>query len=532
MATINNSEIEKYGVDYYTKKTMDMMDAKGVLGVYTEKGVRANVEAWMNNKSNLMKLLRKHPNWNEEAKAVVFTNEEIRMPDRNEFICAFNDLLYTAESDYPEYYRDIIKIRTRDDGWTYRLYNILTMFRSSFFDTVVSESFVNNIIYYYPKEAEAIHLAAGQKFSRVLNRLFKYCGLDQMKEYNRLYAKISDSINPLKATKISVLSVNFLDYLLMSNGNSWSTCQTIVDHNNCSGIYKAGALSYANDKLTMVYYTINKDYEGTDYCLEPKITRQLFFYKDNLLVQERLYPKTHDCDDSSSEISLVAQYRNLVEDIIATCEGKPNFWEKAEVTICATSDSFMYRDWDHFTNWKYKIKDEEIPKRITVGSTSYCLRCGKARDFNCGREDDEEHRDLYCEECHYYVRCAGCGKEFRLSTGWNSNYTIIGNKYYILECGCVTYCNYHNCYELTSENEFTEVRSLGLVCKDALHDLIEDRRLFKCSHCGKYSMIARGSEIMIRFCNSKPVCSDCLDELTTDGYSYDMAEMTYITYAS
>lgn len=417
------------------------------------------------------------------------------------------------------------------DGKTKKYEYIEAVYASKYYGKGLYDGWYNDYDYDYIKEAEAIHLAAGQKFSRVLNRLFKYCGLDQMSEYNRLYAKISDSINPLKATKISVLSVNFLDYLLMSNGNSWSTCQTIVDHNNCSGVYKAGALSYANDKLTMVYYTINKDYEGTDYCLEPKITRQLFFYKDNLLVQERLYPKTHDCDDNSSEISLVAQYRNLVEDIIATCEGKPNFWEKAEVSICATSDSFMYRDWDCFTNWKYKIKGEEIPKRITVGSTSYCLRCGEARDYDCGREDEEECRDLYCEECHYYVRCAGCGKEFKLSTGWNCNYTIINCKYYSLDCGCVTYCNFHGRYELVSENEFTEVKPYGMICKEAFDELVDRRLLFKCSFCGKYSMIMRGGDSLIRFCDSKPVCGDCVDELI-DGYTFDVNEMTYITYAS
>lgn len=528
MATINNSEIEKYGVDYYTKKTLDMFDAKSVLGVYTEKGVRANVEAWMRNKSNLMNLLRKHPNWNEEAKAVVFTNEEIRMPNRDEYIHAFNDLMYMVEENYPDYYNNIIRIRTNDNGIQYRLFNILSTFKNDFFDTTVNEYFVANVKHRYPKEAEAIRLAAGQKFSRVLNRLFKYCGLDRMDEYNKLYAKISDLINPLKATKISVLSVNFLDYLLMSNGNSWSTCQTIVDHNNCSGVYKAGALSYANDKLTMVYYTINKDYEGTDYCLEPKITRQLFFYKDNLLVQERLYPKTHDCDDNSSEISLVAQYRNLVEDIIATCEGKPNFWEKTDVSICATADSFMYRDWDNFTNWKYKIKGEEIPKRITVGSTIYCMRCGEARGYDCGRSDEDECRDLYCEECHYYVRCAGCGKEFRLSTGWNCNYAIINRKYYSLDCDCVTYCNFHNRYELVSENEFTEVKPFGTICKEAYDYLVDNRLLFKCSHCGKYSMISQSGDVLIRLFDSKPVCRDCLDELTSD-YVYDTVEMTYVS---
>ena len=526
MAVIN-SEIEKYNVDYYTQKTMEMFKHKSVSGCYTETGIRANIEAWMENKKDLFNLLRKHPAWNEEAKAIVFTNEEIRMPSKDEFTETFNELMYEAQHD-SDLWNSLTETVVTTGPYTYNLRHVLNYFRSYAFEPNMNEQNTECVKASYPEIAEAIHISAGQKTSRVLNRLFKYCHINELPSYNRLFAKLSDSINPLKATKISVLSVNFLDYLLMSNGNSWSTCQTIVNHESCEGIYKAGVTSYANDKLTMVYYTLSPSYEGTDYCLEPKITRQLFFYKNNLLVQERLYPKTHDNDNTSSDISLVTQYRNVVENIIATCENKPNFWEKATVDICATSDSFMYRDWDNFPNWIYKIKGEDAPKRITVGSTSYCYKCGEARHFSCERDDSYECRDLYCNDCHYYIRCAHCGREIdtRRRRFGNRNYAVVNNKTYCLECDSIRYCNYHCCYELNDGN-FVTLKGYGEVCKDAFDYFVSGHRIFKCSICGEYGLIICGDNIGMAILNNKPTCLDCLNELHIT--EFDETEMSYVS---
>ena len=40
---------------------------------FGEVGVMANLNAWAQNKAFLLELLRRHPAWNEEAKAIVFT---------------------------------------------------------------------------------------------------------------------------------------------------------------------------------------------------------------------------------------------------------------------------------------------------------------------------------------------------------------------------------------------------------------------------------------------------------------------------
>lgn len=87
-------------VDYYTKQVKKIFDTIGIDHDYTISGVRTNVSAWLNEKEPVFELLRKHPMWNEKAKAIVFLRDEIRSTD----ICNFqNDLeglkLYVQKKD-------------------------------------------------------------------------------------------------------------------------------------------------------------------------------------------------------------------------------------------------------------------------------------------------------------------------------------------------------------------------------------------------------------------------------------------------
>lgn len=50
---------------------------------FSEEGVLANLNAWLNAKTPLIELLRRHPNWNEEAKAVVLEFKEGRGIERD-----------------------------------------------------------------------------------------------------------------------------------------------------------------------------------------------------------------------------------------------------------------------------------------------------------------------------------------------------------------------------------------------------------------------------------------------------------------
>lgn len=510
---MNNSVIEnanQYDVNYYTEKCYELFDEMGVEGDYTLDGIRANVEAWYNNKSKLFELLRKHPNWNEETKAIVFTNEEIRMPDRNAYRRAMNNLNNEIFADheyelgykYPALVRIINDLNSRRKNFK----NLLAHLYSSFFNPQLTEDFVNFINSNYPELYEQLKPKVGQKSSRFLNKFFKFCGIDKVEGYNKFFAEIADSLNALKATKISVLSVNFLDFMTMSNGNSWSSCHSLINQNGYHGEYRAGCAGYANDAVTMLYYTVDKDYNGTEYYKQRKITRQVFFYDEYTLVQERLYPKCHDGDDATADTSLVKQYRDLVEHIIAICEDKPNLWESANHVIVSDGDTaiFMYKDWDCYTNWKVKLKDSDGCNKIRVGKNCYCFSTGEERKWE---SDFANVSSLYCRFVEYRKVCPHCGREFDRSQEGRS----IDGEYY---CGdCVRYCQYHDCYEVIENMPVVSGDNHFYVCSRGYDYYMRTGRIYICDDCGRSYPITSGS---FRIIDGRVLCGSCTNAIIND----------------
>ena len=331
-ARLHNSETAKpepepivtpFSVDYYTDKVYDMLnnfsrngDLLDNADNFSKDGIRRNVEEWLNNKSKLFNVLRKHPLWNEEAKAVVYLSTEHRMPSFADSKRAFDNLTeacgynsYTTEHDYPwldvrkhfesispEDWRMMIEESNINDYEYISKNNVdginlfVAIFKIIFHCNpmnTINERVANCINRIFPD----MRVHTGQKSSRVVNKLLCKFHFDKSPNYNREFAKLADSMNPFDVKRISVLSVNIIDFLLMSNGNSWSSCHTIVNNSgsNYGGCYMGGTLSYANDGESMIFYTLDSSYEGTDWCFEPKINRQVFFWDYPVLVQERLY---------------------------------------------------------------------------------------------------------------------------------------------------------------------------------------------------------------------------------------------------
>lgn len=67
---------------------------------YSNSGVLANLECWQNNKGWLVELLRHHPNWNEEALAVIFEVTHSREIDKytiNSYKYELSQLIYNLD---------------------------------------------------------------------------------------------------------------------------------------------------------------------------------------------------------------------------------------------------------------------------------------------------------------------------------------------------------------------------------------------------------------------------------------------------
>lgn len=196
----------------------------------------------------------------------------------------------------------------------------------------------------------------GIKITRVVQKCLKELGLYQLamdneqEEFNRQYARWCDAVSPMKIKKWSVLSINFVDYLAMCNGTSWTSCLN-TDKNGkfTRGSYSHGfnsrrTLDYALDGTTMVFYTIDENYNGDDWELQPKQTRQLFHFGEDKLVQSRLYPQSN-----VSRREIYTQYRENVEKLLADGMGEANLWsapERGEIRCGGSIVDIPYYSYD------------------------------------------------------------------------------------------------------------------------------------------------------------------------------------------
>jgi hypothetical protein len=338
-----------------------------------------------------------------------------------------------------------------------------------------------------------IHPHAGQKTSRVINKICTYLNYDKHPDYNKEYAKFADSLSPLTITRHTVLSINPLDYLTMSFGNSWASCHTIDKNNkrnmpnDYEGAYSSGTISYMLDGTSMVFYTIDKNYDGNDYWTQPKINRQMFHYGEDKLIQGRLYPQ--DCDDD--DLAYVP-YRQIVQSIMSIIFDIPNLWTLKKGSSAAgkyiNSYGTHYRDYHSYENCSLStLKGSENTNFIDVGATPICIDCGEYHDNSS---------NINC--CALKVVCAKCGKKV------HEDYVYeINGKYYCADCCDI--CGDCGHAEVKGENKFVYIEKYDRwVCKSCF-----DFRYFKCAHCGKYHRNYDRIE-----CKEAggDVCSDCYRE--------------------
>lgn len=123
----------------------------------------------------------------------------------------------------------------------------------------------------------------------------------------------------------------------MSNrDNTWSSCHCLE-----GGGYRGGCQSYMGDAVSMIFFTVSDEYTQ-NFHTAPRITREIFCYKENVLLQSRLYPT--DLEDQKT------LYRGIVQQAIAVCLDKPNLWsikrgKETEPYCESAADSNHYPDY-------------------------------------------------------------------------------------------------------------------------------------------------------------------------------------------
>jgi len=370
---------------------------------FTADAVGQNILAWANSKNTLLNLLRRHPNWNEDALALVFSVREKREIDPAVVNLRQYEMYRISNTQCVSY----------DSRRAFQnALGIAASANSAVISALTSERVFN---------VSGVKCAAGQKTSRAINKLCKEFGVDKHPEYNAVFAQLADALSPLEVKKTALLSLHPCDFLEMSStSNSWTSC-----HNLSDGAYKAGCLSYLLDATSMIFYTVDDDITAP-YYRAPRRNRQVFCYSDGLLIQSRLYP-----DDTDEKA--VKRYRIIVQTAIALCGGVPNEWElkrSRDKYYITAKYSMQYPDYANYGSVS-ALQNVELGSGVVIGAPPICVCCGnpleKAGSIKCGCEDyvvctecgetTEAHRAIYndslwwCNECMH--TCEICGQNTR-----------------------------------------------------------------------------------------------------------------------
>ncbi len=317
----------------------------------------------------------------------------------------------------------------------------ITRFLENNATNIISEELANTlrcIASDYGKER--IRIDAGQKISKVMQKIAKEIGIDKHTDiqdisftrivdrfgvpteeivhrtkdlgWNKQYADFSDAINPLKKKGTLVISVNPIDFWTMSFGDNWASCHTIDKENRrritshtYSGCYCGGTESYMLDKPSFIVYYLKDDFDGDHPELQAKIKRCMFYLGEDKLIQSRVYPDGRDGGDKS----LAGDLREIVQRVIANLWDVPNYWKNEKGTSACeevtTTCGPNYPDYECYEdcNVSYlKRIDGYLNKEVVaIGNEIICPECGQYHST----EDN-----IFCEECREERRCRSCGE--------------------------------------------------------------------------------------------------------------------------
>ena len=488
-------------VDYYTQLAMQVFEKFEIDGEFAEAGVRKNVSVWFESKKAQMNLFRRHPYWNEEAKAIVFSQNEKRLVDMRQAWVHLSDMIiYTKKAlhdvDYDNVVMGIYKTLDRLIHEDQRGSTITERFIEIFSTKVDVKSL--------PKAIKRM-LVVGTKITKFVYKCFtvwtKTDGevvnattlVDEHEEgdrsylsFDKYYAKFADCLSELTIKKITLLSLHFCDFMTMSNGNSWASCHFINSHNlfhedganSYSGCYKQGCLSYALDEPSFLLYTLPGDYTDEEYYMQQKINRMCCQYQNGVIITGKCYPNNEDL--------YITRYRQTIQLIISSIEDIPNLWTFSRKTSKISTFAKTKSGAAHYEDYTYDSQKPtislnkhigiDLDNEILIGHKAYCVYCGDELS-SC------DHEWLQCRTHRIKRVCSKCGRR----VDDDEDFHVIDGKGYCEDC-CF-YCHEHDEWELDDEgrNYITLVNGEEVaVCDDALDDY------FCCPTCGKYDRDYRG----------------------------------------
>lgn len=468
------------------------------------------VNEWFKQKKDLIELFSKHPNWSQEKLMIQFDSDIERNIDTYQVSIFSNWLEEAANIPYRNYWHE-------EHPRERKILNFIREIKEQFFNETMQKN-IDEI----NKLNENFKLRNNMKSSKAIGKICREEGWDKLDGFNKKYADLCDALSPLKIKRHTCISLNPIDYLLMSNGNSWNSCHDIgyMDggYDDEPGCHSSGTISYMLDKHSFVFYTVDANYNGNEIELEPKIQRQMFGYNDEVLAQLRLYPQSNDYGANQ----IYTDIREIVQKVIADCLGKPNLWirskEDVEDVCSKGSGATCYPDWrkcnpggQHCSISTHKERENgKENRKIIFGAEPICIDCGRRHSYN---------ENISC--CDDYEICEICGARIhRDDVIWGGCY---GDVAYCEDC--CTWCE--ECERYFPNDEVQEIDG-RYVCDDC----ISDGDYYTCYECGELHHIddmvtgydKYGNEV--EYCQDCAydytfICDDCGERHHTDNEHYD-----------
>jgi carbonic anhydrase/acetyltransferase-like protein (isoleucine patch superfamily) len=354
-----------------------------------KEGLDVILREWWQNKDELRKLLRKHPQWSEDDQAIIIIKKE--------------EIKYTTAQQL----------------------DVLSHFLSSFghdilqskiaLRKVVNERMVDKNGQITKEGLEVLvdgNVATdknrvGQRLATIMTQwIDRYIVEHQLLDFrkNGTFAhRESEFYTSLKTKTVTskyILSIHPSDYINMAYshiGDLASSCHNTTRAEK--GSYCNGTLSYLMDGSAMVFYTVGDKEDNIHEGL--RITRQMFFYQNKLLLQSRFYP------NCSKTPGVMKRYRNTVQDIISECHSSHDRW----ISLVRTHDdieSWVITDPDsgHYADYLCDPSDNEACQGINISHTGIYVNTDRNIAIGhqplciiCGEKFDRTRPSLYCSHC-------------------------------------------------------------------------------------------------------------------------------------
>lgn len=451
---------------------------------HTDEALDIIVDKWSNNKGTLIEAFKKHPQYIDGKFLIAFDTDYERDIDTRaieNFCCYLGKVISWGLKNavLPD---EIVERRDRENCLYLpnKIYDLLTWGLSDLHSRILDTEQAKRINEALPE----VKARAGQKTSRAINKLLTILNYHTHPDYNKEFAKYADALSPMTIKRHTVLSLNPLDYLTMSFGNSWSSCHTIDKSNRRNmpsgyqGMYSSGTMSYMLDGTSMVLYVVDKAYDGTEYYTQDKVNRQMFHYAHDKLIQGRLYPQAHDGDSAE-----YTAYRNIVQNIMSVIFDFPNLWKVSDdISRNVWSEGTHYRDYTNFGDCRISVRSGSTNAEVVeIGHAPICIECG-----------EEHHTENNINCCADYVKCADCGERISRDDAY-----YIDGEYYCRDC--TSWCDV--CEERVHSN-------IHYICGRDVCDHCRDNYYTQCDECGEWV----DNEDVYRH-NGYDYCEDCWNEV-------------------